>query len=121
MYITREKGRWSHMMRNPAVRLLVVLLIVLTASPAAQGTLYMIMEYGTDGSVLLNQANITLHTLSINVTLLGCDYGYYDYYLIRPPTPSAKTQITPFDCRACTCTDFNSERVEDFFISPSVA
>ena len=93
--------------------------IILSASmiPAAQGTLYMIMEYGTDGSVLLNQANITMHTLSINVTLLGCDFGYYDYYLIHPPTPSAKTRVTPFDCRACACADFNSERVEDFFIS----
>lgn len=80
-------------------------------------TLYMIMEYGTDGSVLLNQANFTIHTLSINVTLLGCDYGYYDHYLLYPPIQTTKTQITPFDCRACVCTEFNSDRAESFFIA----
>jgi hypothetical protein len=95
-------------------RLLLLLLLASTAS----ATLYMVMEYGTDGAVVLNQANFTIHTLSINVTLLGCDYGYYDHYLLYPPVQSAKTQITPFDCRACVCANFSSVRVEDFFIAP---
>jgi hypothetical protein len=77
--------------------------------------LYMIMEYNTDGTLVFNNVNITMHTMSMNVTLLGCDYGYYDYYMINPPvTPSVKTQITPFDCRACICTKFEHTRVEDF-------
>ena len=80
----------------------------------AHATLYMIMEYGTDGVVILNQANITTHTVSMTVTLLGCDYGYYDYYLLYPPIQSLKTKITPFDCRECVCTDFGSDRVEEF-------
>ena len=83
----------------------------------SSSTVYMIMEYNTDGTVILNNANFTLHTLSINVTLLGCDYGYYDNYLILPPpTPSPKTLITPFDCLPCTCTEFDSVRVEDFIV-----
>ena len=78
---------------------------------------YMIMEYNTDGTVILNNANFTLHTLSIDVKLLGCDYGYYDYYLMYPPaSPTPKTVITPFDCRPCVCTEFDSVREEDFYL-----
>ena len=101
----------------PPLVLPLLLHLLLALVPAARpDTLYMIMEYSTDGSVLLHQANITLRTLAINVTLLGCDDGYYDHYLLRPPTARITTN-NPFDCRACTCTDFSSERVEDFFIS----
>ena len=96
---------------------LLKLLLLASLAPAAGATLYMVMQYGTDGAVVLNQANFTIRTLSINVTLLGCDYGYYDHYLLYPPVQSVKTQITPFDCRACMCTDFSSERVEDFVIA----
>jgi hypothetical protein len=89
----------------------VTLLLTIT-----HATIQMIMKYDTDGPVELNQVNFTVHTLSINVTLLGCDYGYYDHYLLYPPTQSSKTQITPFECRACVCTDFSSERVEEFVV-----
>ena len=94
-------------------RLIIIILLLLSS---ANATLYMIMEYGTDGAVLLNQANFTIHTLSINVTLLGCDYGYYDHYMLYPPIKTTKTQITPFDCRACVCVDFNPDRSEEFVI-----
>jgi hypothetical protein len=94
-----------------------LLLSLFLLAPPVSTTLYMVMEYGTDGTVVLNQANFTIRTLSINVTLLGCDYGYYDHYLLYPPVRSAKTQITPFDCRACVCTDFSAERVEEFIIA----
>jgi hypothetical protein len=91
-------------------------LLLLPGRAAASGTaLYMIMEYGTDGTVLLNQANISLHTVSMNVTLLGCDFGYYDHYLLNPPAvKTPKMLITPFDCRECVCSDFERERAEDF-------
>ena len=83
----------------------------------SNSTVYMIMEYNTDGTVLLNNANFTLHTLSINVTLLGCDFGYYDHYLLFPPlSPSPKTLVTPFDCRPCMCTEFDSVREENFIV-----
>jgi hypothetical protein len=97
-------------------RLLLVLTLLLASPAAIHSTLYMVMEYRTDGTVSLNQANFSIHTLSINVTLLGCDYGYYDHYLLYPPVQSTKTQITPFDCRACMCTDFSPERVEEFVV-----
>jgi hypothetical protein len=96
----------------------VLMVLMLQAPSSVDATLYMIMEYNTDGTVLHNQANFSVHTLSMNVTLLGCDYGYYDYYLIKPPSaPSAKTKITPFDCRACECIEFESVRMEDFVVS----
>jgi hypothetical protein len=86
----------------------------------ANAAVYMIMEYNTDGTVVLNHANFTVHTVSINVTLLGCDYGYYDHYLLYPPpTASPKYQTTPFDCRPCTCTEFESMRVEEFVVGTS--
>jgi hypothetical protein len=93
------------------------LVLLLTCTTSAHAALHMVMEYSTDGTVVLNQANFTIHTLSINVTLLGCDYGYYDHYLLYPPVKSAKTEITPFDCRACVCSDFSSVRVEEFVIA----
>jgi hypothetical protein len=97
------------------MKLLFIIYLTLLLT-TAHASIHMIMKYGTDGAVELNQVNFTLHTLSINVTLLGCDYGYYDHYLLYPPIQSSKTQITPFDCRACVCTDFSSERVEEFIV-----
>ena len=79
----------------------------------------MIMEYNTDGTVVLNNANFTIHTVSINVTLLGCDDGYYDNYLLFPPSASVKTKITPFECKACVCTDFEAQRTEEFVVASS--
>jgi hypothetical protein len=93
---------------------LVVLLLC-----QAHAAVHMIMEYKTDGSVELNHANFTIRTVSINVTLLGCDYGYYDHYLLHPPpAASPRYQITPFDCRPCVCTEFETMRAEEFMASP---
>ena len=95
----------------------VLMAVLILSAQQTHANLYMIMEYNTDGTVLFNNVNITMHTVSMNVTLLGCDNGYYDYYLISPPkNPSVITQITPFDCRPCVCTDFQRIRVEDFVI-----
>jgi hypothetical protein len=103
---------------NGVVKRCVIVAIVMLCLPQTHAALYMIMEYNTDGTLAFNNVNITMHTVSMNVTLLGCDYGYYDYYLINPPArPSAKTQITPFDCRACVCTDFEYTRAEAFVIT----
>ena len=92
-------------------------LVLFCWPPTSRATLYMIMEYNTDGTVALNTANFTIHTQSMEVTLLGCDYGYYDYYLLYPPlVPSPKTQVTPFDCRPCACSEFDSLRIEEYVI-----
>lgn len=91
------------------------MILICTVHLLHASTLYMIMEYNTDGTVILNNANFTLHTVSMNVTLLGCDFGYYDTYVQGTrPVASPKTLITPFDCMPCVCTDFESTRVEDF-------
>ena len=78
-----------------------------------------VIEYTTNGEVKLNIMNITFHTTELHVTLLGCDHGYYDYYRLVPPIPSRKTEVTPFHCLECQCTDFENERVEHFYDSAS--
>jgi hypothetical protein len=78
------------------------------------GELFMIVQYDTTGKVILNPANITIRTLELHVTVIGCDYGYYDYYLLYPPPNMTNhIELTPFECRECTC-DWNrtSERTE---------
>jgi hypothetical protein len=74
-----------------------------------------VVEYTTNGEVKLNIMNITFHTTELHVTLLGCDRGYYDYYRLVPPTPSWKTEVTPFHCLECRCSDFENERAEHFY------
>jgi hypothetical protein len=74
------------------------------------------VEYTTNGEVKLSILNITYHTTELHVTLLGCDFGYYDYYLLFPPLPSWKTEVTPFNCLECQCVEFESERSETFYI-----
>ena len=109
--------QWPRM-SNPAMCLLINLIFMFMFQQSCTSTLYMIMEYNTDGTVILNNANFTLHTVSMNVTLLGCDYGYYDHYMLFPPLVSSpRTKITPFDCRPCTCTAFESVRSEEFVIT----
>ena len=89
-------------------------LVLVQMALAACQTLDIIIEYTTNGEVKLNIMNITFHTTELHVTLLGCDYAYYDNYLIVPPMPTWKTQVTPFHCLECQCVDFESERIESF-------
>lgn len=90
-----------------------LLLLPLTAWSA--DTVDVIIEYTTNGEVKLNIMNITFHTTELHVMLLGCDHAYYDYYRLVPPTPSWKTEVTPFHCLECQCTDFEAERTEAFY------
>ena len=69
----------------------------------ALGELNMIIEYSTDGDVALNIMNITFHTVELEVTLLGCDYGYY-------PTAGSPN----YQCLECACEAFDSQRTEAF-------
>jgi hypothetical protein len=43
-----------------------------------------------------------LHTVELQVTVLGCDFGYY-----------AQT-LQPLECRECVCTEFAEGRSEEF-------
>ena len=72
------------------------------------------IQYTTDGDVLLSLMNITFVTTELHVVVLGCDVGYFDNYLIFRPTPSWKTEVTPFDCRECKCDSFEQPRLEAF-------
>lgn len=94
----------------------VWLLVFLPVACFCDESTDIIIEYTTNGQVKLNILNITFHTTELHVTLLGCDYGYYDYYLLFPPLPSWKTEVTPFNCRECRCETFESERTESFYI-----
>jgi len=78
----------------------------------------MLVQYTTDGDVKLNIFNVSFHTVQLHVTLLGCDYGYYDQYLITPPAVASwKTSVTPFHCVECQCENFEFDRVEPFIMS----
>jgi hypothetical protein len=72
------------------------------------------VQYSTDGVVKLNIMNVTFVTKELRVVLLGCDLGYFDNYLLFPPTPSWQTQVTPFSCLECNCEVFESLRTESF-------
>ena len=74
-------------------------------------------EYTTNGEVKLNIMNLTFHTTELDVTLLGCDYGFYDIYAIAPPKAQTwKTQVTPFHCLECKCETFDQIRSETFTV-----
>lgn len=66
------------------------------------GHLYMMIEYDTDGTARPTLFNFTLHTVELQVTLLGCDHGYY------------AANIQPLECSVCVCTEFVDGRSESF-------
>ena len=104
----KRKVEWDHGMQTLAVIASILILHCCLAMDVN-----MVIEYTTDGPVLLDMFNITFQTVELHVTLLGCDYGYYDQYLLTPPTvPSVQTEITPFNCLECVCTRFDSVRDE---------
>jgi hypothetical protein len=76
-----------------------------------------LVQYTTDGEVTLSMLNITFVTTEMRVVVLGCDVGYFDNYALAPQKPSARSKVTPFDCRECRCDTFESTRTEEFFIT----
>jgi hypothetical protein len=90
------------------------MLLMLAGIMVAAASTEMSIQYATNGEVKLNILNITFHTVALHVKLLGCDYGYYDLYVLFPPPPSWKTEVTPFNCVECECEDFEYERAEQF-------
>jgi hypothetical protein len=98
------------------MRRLLWLLFCLQAVGGSSPTVDIVVEYTTNGEVKLILLNISCRTAELHVFLLGCDYAYYDYYLISPPKPSWKTEVTPFNCIECRCEDFEFERTETFYV-----
>ena len=80
-----------------------MLLVAALWALALGAELSMVIEYSTNGDVALSIMNITFHTVELEVTLLGCDYGYY------PTAGSAEYQ-----CLECACEAFDSVRSEAF-------
>lgn len=75
-------------------------LLLLLATPCA-GEIYMIVEYDTNGTAR-STGDIKFHTVELQVTVLGCDHGYY-----------AET-VQPLECRECVCSEFVDGRNETF-------
>jgi hypothetical protein len=66
------------------------------------GEIYMIVEYDTNGTARSTIGDMKLHTVELQVTILGCDFGYY-----------AQT-LQPLECLECVCTEFVEGRSEEF-------
>ena len=70
---------------------------------AAAGDLLMMIEYDTNGTARPVSLNISLRTIELHVTLLGCDHGYY-----------AEAVQPALVCKECVCTEFREGRNEAF-------
>ena len=98
--------------------LLLVLAPLCAALPQPSYPETLFVEYTTDGDVKLTLLNLTTwRTTQLHVTLLGCDFGYYDQYLISPPLVTTwQTKVTPFHCIECDCQNFEFPRSEPFVV-----
>ena len=76
------------------------LLLLLLVTPCA-GEVYLIVEYDTNGTAR-STGDVRFHTVELQVTVLGCDHGYY-----------AET-VQPLECRECVCSEFVDGRSEAF-------
>ena len=89
------------------MRIIIVLLLLLAvACYRGDSAIFMLVEYATNGTVVYqtNIANATMmivQTVELDVTVIGCDVGYYDVY-----------RTLPFVCSECTCDAFTDGRVE---------
>jgi hypothetical protein len=67
----------------------------------------MLVEYATNGTVVyhtnINATIVIVQTVQLDVTVLGCDTGYYDVY-----------NTLPFVCRECICDAFVDGRNETY-------
>jgi hypothetical protein len=79
-----------------------VLYVFLFFLAACTADIYMIVEYDTNGTARSTLGDFRLHTVELQVTLLGCDFGYF-----------AQT-LQPLECRECVCSEFAEGRSEEF-------
>ena len=67
------------------------------------GDVFMVVEYDTNGTALPMSLNISLRTVELHVTLLGCANGYY-----------AETYQPSLVCKECVCAEYREGRSEAF-------
>ena len=84
---------------------MLVIIIIICAS--SENSVYMLVEYATNGTVVyrtnINATIVVVQTVHLDVTVLGCDTGYYDVY-----------NTLPFVCRECICDAFSDGRNESY-------
>jgi hypothetical protein len=87
-----------------------VVVVVLGTPFFCAGDIYMIVEYDTNGTLMQQiSMDVTIHTVELHVTLLGCDYGYYNN------NANAKSsQQQTLKCDECICKEFLDDREEAF-------
>lgn len=85
-------------------RILLACVLVTAMMPqCCSGDLLMIVEYDTNGTARPVSLNISLRTVELHVTVLGCDHGYF-----------AEALKPTLLCTECVCTDFREGRNEAF-------
>ena len=72
--------------------------------PRVKCDFYMIVEYDTNGTARPTSLAVSISTVELYVTVLGCDHGYY---ISEKTSPSLV-------CTECICTDFSQGREEAF-------
>ena len=86
------------------------ILALFTSTAAAQSDV-LVIQYTTDGNVDLSANFVDLHTVALEVHIIGCDYGYYDELIMNP---AAASSAVPYLCLPCDCEDFEHPRTEPF-------
>lgn len=95
---------------------IVACLLSVIAEATIMYTEHMAVQYTTDGFVNLELLNFTTwYTTEIHIQVVGCDYGYYNIWLIYPPAEkTVEYELNPFHCVECQCENFDSVRMETF-------
>ena len=79
------------------------LALLLLVAAFVSSEIFMVVEYDTNGTARPILLNITLRTVELHVTVLGCDIGYY-----------AETNQPSLVCKECVCSEFAEGRSEAF-------
>jgi hypothetical protein len=86
------------------MRHLIWLLFLL---PFASTHIFMVVRYDSANDAPKNIFNFSLSVVGLNVSLLGCDYGYYD-----------TMNVTKLECRECICSVYSDGRHEPYGSTP---
>ena len=95
--------------------LLVQWMVVLFIASSA-GDFYMVVEYDTNGTARPTSLAVSISTVELYVTVLGCDHGYYSV-VVDETTTAAVSLLPPppiLVCTECICIDFTEGREEAF-------
>ena len=102
--------------------LLVQWMVVLFIASSA-GDFYMVVEYDTNGTARPTSLAVSISTVELYVTVLGCDHGYYSVVVDETTTTTTTTAAVSLlppppppilVCKECICIDFTEGREEAF-------